>query len=48
MESSRLSEFQQGDKCIKDYYGEYSQLWDELSIFEPKWRNSLNIILGEK
>lgn len=45
---AKLSKLHQGDKTIHDYYGEFSQLWDELSIFEPKWRDPHDILLREK
>lgn len=34
----KISMLQQRYKSIKDDYGEFSQLWYELSIFEPKRR----------
>lgn len=44
----RISKSHQGDKSIKDYCGEFSQFWYEISIFEPKWKDLENILLREK
>ncbi|MFV0960682.1 hypothetical protein QML37_30030, partial [Klebsiella pneumoniae] len=44
----RIAVIKQGDKSIKEYYEEYSELWDQLSLFEPNWECPKDIILRQK
>jgi transposase InsO family protein len=38
----------QGDKTIREYYNGLSELWEELSLLEPKWHCAEDIELRQK